>query len=136
MNERLTIAEAAQRYAVSQSAIRRLLDAGKLVSKRDAQNRHTLSVDELAEAFSRRVPDSRSGAIAGKPSADRSDELPATNSRLIQNLEDALSRERRLNDELRAHNYNLQGELIKLTAEMKALLGKEGDGVLSRWFRR
>ena len=49
---------------------------------------------------------------------------------------EALAHERRMMENLRAQNQELQGQLVKFAAEMQALLSKETDGKLSRWFRR
>jgi hypothetical protein len=51
-------------------------------------------------------------------------------------LLEALRREKQINDELRAQNKELQGEVLKLSAEMLALLKGEGKGLLSRWIRK
>jgi hypothetical protein len=54
----------------------------------------------------------------------------------LRDLREALAHERRMMEELRAQNRDLQGQLVKLAAEMQAVLSKETDGKLSRWFRR
>jgi hypothetical protein len=55
-------------------------------------------------------------------------------------LSEALERERRLNDDLRARLLVLENERTQHMAEMRAMLSKDGsggkDGVLSRWIRR
>jgi len=51
-------------------------------------------------------------------------------------LTEALRRERHINDELRGQNKEFQGEILKLTAEMRAILSKDGSGMLSRWLRK
>lgn len=55
-------------------------------------------------------------------------------------LTEALERERRLNDELRAKLTAMENERTQHMAEMRALLSKDGnggkEGVLSRWIRR
>jgi excisionase family DNA binding protein len=140
MEERLTIAEAAKRYSVSPSAIRRLIEAGRLKSTKDGDGRHQLDTGDLAGAMTRRSPTSRIGAVTGKTSPDRSGEvvgeLSPTAERYMRSLESALEHERRVCEDVRAQNRELQSQLVKLTAEMQAILSKEGDGMLSRWFRK
>jgi hypothetical protein len=47
-----------------------------------------------------------------------------------------LLHERRTSEDLRTQNRELQSQLVKLAAETQAMLSKETDGKLSRWFRR
>ena len=140
MEERITIAEAAKRFAVSPSAIRRLIDAGRVKSIKDEDGRHKLVAGELTGALTRRVPATRTGAVAGKASPDRSgapaDELNPTAERYMRSLETALEHERRVCEGVREQNRELQSQLMKLAAEMQAILSKDGDGMLSRWFRK
>jgi len=144
MDEKLTIGEAAKRYTVSPSAIRRLIDSGKVKSTKDAAGRHMVLAGELTGELSRRVPGSRSGAQTGKGSSDRSGkaagepagDLNVTTDRYLRAIETALDHERRVSEDLRTQNRELQSQLVKLAAEMQALLSKETDGMLSKWLRR
>jgi predicted ABC-type transport system involved in lysophospholipase L1 biosynthesis ATPase subunit len=140
MEERITIAEASKRFAVSSSAIRRLIEAGRVSSKRDVDGRHLVLVGELTGELARRVSARRSGALAGKPSSELSDEpsgeLVAATERYVRSLETALEHERRVSGDLRTQNRELQIQLVKLAAEMQATLARDTDGKLSRWFRR
>jgi len=54
----------------------------------------------------------------------------------VRDLREALMHERRTSEDLRTQNREIQSQLVKLAAEMKAILSKETDGKLSRWFRR
>lgn len=144
MDEKLTIGEAAKRYAVSPSAIRRLIEAGKVKSTKDAAGRHLVLAGDLTGELSRRTSASRSGAQAGKGSPERSgkptgehpSDLTGTADRYLRAIETALDHERRVSEDLRTQNRELQGQLVKLAAEMQAILARDGDGRLSRWFRR
>jgi len=55
-------------------------------------------------------------------------------------LTEALERERRLNDDLRARLLGMENERTQHMAEMRAMLSRDGgggkEGVLSRWIRR
>jgi excisionase family DNA binding protein len=140
MDEKLTIGEAAKRYAVSSSAIRRLIDSGKVKSTRDGAGRHMVHTGDLTGVLSKRAPASRSGALANKTSSARSDEpsgeATGTTDRYLRAIETALDHERRVSEDLRTQNRELQSQLVKLAAEMQAILARDGDGKLSRWFRR
>lgn len=58
-----------------------------------------------------------------------------SSTELVRTLETALERERRLNDDLREQNKKYQGDLIKLTSEMRAILSKNNTSLVSRWLR-
>lgn len=100
--------------------------------------------DELTGELSRRVPANRSNALSSKSSSERSGkstgepagEPAISTDRYLRAIETALDHERRVSEELRMQNRELQSQLVKLAAEMQALLAREGDGKLSRWFRR
>ena len=49
---------------------------------------------------------------------------------------EALVHERRVSEDLRTQNRELQSQLVKLTAEMQAVFSKEAEGKLTRWFRK
>lgn len=144
MDEKLTIGEAAKRYALSPSAIRRLIESGKVKSTKDAAGRHLILAGDLTDELSRRTPVSRSGAQTGKGSPERSGkaagepagDLSGTTDRYLRAIETALDHERRISEDLRMQNRELQSQLVKLAAEMQAILARDGDGMLSRWFRK
>ncbi len=54
----------------------------------------------------------------------------------VRDLRESLLHERRTSEDLRTQNRELQSQLVKLAAETQAMLSKETDGKLSRWFRR
>jgi DNA-binding transcriptional MerR regulator len=140
MDDRITITEASKRFAISSSAIRRLIDSGAVKSTKDADGRHQVLTAELTGELARRTPGKRTGAHAGKPSpersAERTGEHTAADERYTRMLETFLEHERRLCEDLRTQNRELQSQLVKLAAEMQAIMSKETDGKLSRWFRR
>lgn len=140
MDDRITITEASKRFAVSSSAIRRLIDSGAVKSTKDADGRHRVLAADLTGELARRTSGKRAGALAGKPSPDRpgerAGEPTATNERYTRMLETSLEHERRVCEDLRTQNRELQSQLVKLAAEMQAIMSKETDGKLSRWFRR
>lgn len=140
MDERITIAEASKRYSVSSSAIRRLIDSKRLNSAKDKDGKHQVLTGELVEALARRATGSRSGAVTNKESTtlsgSRSGELSNTSERYIRSLETALDHERRVSEDLRLQNRELQGQIVKLASEMQAVLSRDTEGKLSKWFRK
>jgi excisionase family DNA binding protein len=139
MDDTLTITEASERFAVSPSAIRRLISGNQLKATKDNKGRQLLVADELAGIFARRAKPARAGAQVSGNSRKLSD-LPTGSTtgetdRYVLSLENALERERRINDDLRHEISGLRGELLKMMSEMKALLQKEDKGLLSRWIR-
>jgi hypothetical protein len=139
MEETLTINEASERFAVSPSAIRRLVTGKQLKTTKDKKGRQLLVADELAGIFARRAKPARAGAQVSGSSSKLSESItgPFTgeSDRYLRSLENALERERRVNDELRHEMTGLRSELLKMMSEMKALLQKEDKGLLSRWIR-
>ena len=60
----------------------------------------------------------------------------APDSASLTILKEALERERRVNDELRAVLNEREATIRSLETEMRAILSKENSGLLSRWTRR
>jgi excisionase family DNA binding protein len=144
MDERLTISEASKRYSVSPSAIRRLIDSKRLNSAKDVDGKHRVLTGELVEALARRASGSRTGAVslkdtanlAGKQSGQIAGDYYNTSERYMRLLETALEHEKRISEELRQQNRELQGQIVKIASEMQAVLSRDTEGKLSKWFRR
>ena len=146
-SERLSLSEAAKLVSKSTSTLRRLVDLGSLQTTRDETGKHFVARSDVLTHYSaqahtannRSSKPARSGAQAS--SADprqtlHSDaqldvvKLRAENDGLraqLQFVQDTLRREQAKSDKL-------EGDLVSLMHEMKALLGKETG--LSRWFRK
>jgi hypothetical protein len=130
-SEDLTMAEAIRLTEKAESTIRAWIKSGAIEAYQDKQgwwriNRGTLlyKAAEGAQKRPSRAPQTEGlAAISPQPSP------------LEKTLIEALERERRINDELRSQVKHLEGEFIKLAAELKAILNKETSGKLSRWFR-
>ena len=139
----LTVANAARHAGVSVSTIRRWMDVGNLEFKVTDQGWRVTSKEALMRYLSRHPHENHravGGATAGtyresvmKPSHERGGERH--NEALRVALE-ALEHERRVSEGLRTQNRELQSQLVKLAAEMQAVLSKDTDGMLSRWFRK
>ncbi len=132
--ETVTIPQAATMLEKPEGTVRDWVKKGLVRARQDSRGRWLIERDSLiVHASARAHPAAASRAKqAVQNVATGSGEGTA---RYIRTLEDSLAREQRLNDELRAKNDALQSELLKLTAEMKALLSKEDKGLLSRWMR-
>ena len=147
-SEEILVADAAKLVGKAQVTIRRLVETKALKSKRDENGRHLINRMELvayyaAKSANRAGNDVRAGATSNHANsniliASELAKVQAENSGLaskIAMLEESLLRERRLNDELRAQNRDIQSELVKVSAEIRAVLTKETQNKLSRWFR-
>lgn len=145
-SQRVTIAEAARILSLSQTKIREWLKEPGFDAIRNDQgwwliDRTSLLAKAASESFpkeSRRV-----GGATSRTSTSHSSEvsLPSTREVVledrIRDLQDALSRERRINDELREQNRELQQIQTQHLAELRALLESttKDKGLLSRWIR-
>ena len=127
----LTMADAIRLTEKAESTIRAWIKSGAIEAYQDRQGWWRINRDSLlykaaegAQKRPLRTPQPEGGASTTPQSTP-----------LEKALTEALERERRINDELRDQVKNLEGELIKLTSELRALLNKETGGKLSRWFR-
>ena len=131
------------------TTIRSWCQLGRVAAKKDSNAQwlvnlesaksHVATAKHGATAGRRIVAKSRDGEGAGTsrlPPETTSSWVSEGGSDALAIALDALSHERRQNSELRTQNKELQGELLKLTAEMRAILSKEGAGMLSRWMRK
>jgi hypothetical protein len=127
----LSMAEAIRLTEKAESTIRAWIKSCSIEAYQDRQGWWRINRDSLlhkaAEGAQKRPP--RAPQLEGTAS------IPPQPTPLEKALSEALERERRINDELRGQVRQLEGELLKLTSELKALLTKETSGKLSRWFR-
>jgi len=137
MSDPIPLSEAARLVGKTPGALRRLVNEGRLHGLKDAQGRHLVRKEEVIAHY---AITHRSGASTDR-NEDRSD--ARSSDPLLQALRDQVSILRATVDqdriekaELRAQNRELQGQVVKLAAEMQAILAKETEGKLSRWFRK
>lgn len=147
----LTLAQASSMVGKAESTIRRLIDKGAIQSQRDEKGRHLVELGPLLAHFASgsrsgekaeiSTAIKRAGATGSISAADPSAELAAA-SAIVQELrhriafmEAVMKRDQRELERLQDQNSNLQSELLKLTAEVKAILTKETGSKPSRWFR-
>ena len=123
METTISLPEASKLAAVSQTTIRRWIKLGSLEAKQDNSGKWKISKQHLLSRLAVQQP---------RQVANMSETLSVSpdKERLLSETMEALSRERKINDELRAEN-------IKLNAEIKALLEQKSGisftSVLSRW---
>lgn len=144
-SSRVTISEASVLVGMSQTKVRQWLNEPNF-AMRNAQGWWLIDrVALLAKAASESSPkDSRRvGAVTTHRATSHTAEVSATSSRevaetRIRDLQETLARERRINDELRSENRNLQAAQTQHLAELRALLEsgtKDKSSFLSRWIR-
>jgi hypothetical protein len=143
-HELLTVTQAAQVSGLSASTLKRRIAAQLLPARYSDTGTWLIEQPDLmtflAVHESSRAPlvsVQRTGATG-----QGSSRYPAEPS-ILDHLNQSLERERQLNADLqrtgadlRAQNKELQGEILKLNAEMLALLKGEGKGLLSRWLKK
>ena len=127
MEPTIGLPEASKMAALSQTTIRRWIKSGELEARLDETGKWKLNKKNFLEKLARHQP--RKAASVSPPTGERPEDSP-----LYLHTLEALQRERKLNDELRAENK-------KLHAEIKEFLTSNSDkkeglvGALSRWIR-
>ncbi len=123
----LTMAEAIKLTAKAESTIRTWIRNEEVDAFQDVHGWWRINRDSLLYKASQSPPK--------RPQQPPQLESIPQSSPLEKALTEALERERRINDELRGQVRLLEGELLQITSELKALLSKETGGKLSRWLR-
>lgn len=132
----LTLAEAAQKFAKSTHAIRRLVEKEALKTKKDDRGRVLLLSDELTHhliAVTKPQLAQDPKKQSAQPVTQNSDELVAEVRRTCEDLRRMLSEEKARCERLEKRNVELTGEVLKMAKEMQAILEKQ-TGV-SGWGR-
>lgn len=135
MSEDVLLSEAATRIGKSATTLRKLVNLGKLETNKDKQGRHWVCMNDVLAHYAL-TPAPRAGASRlHEHTESRGEQMLREH---ISFLEQALSRERAINDSLRTQNERMQSDATKTMAEMKAMLDKQSplDGVISRWLRK
>lgn len=132
--ETVTIPQASALLQKPDGTVRDWVRKGLVRAKQDPRGRWLIERESLLAHAAVKAPkvDQRR---ASNPKPSLASPLDDGISKYIRTLEDSLTREQKLNDELRSKNDFLQGELLKLTAEIKAILAREDKSLLSRWIR-
>ncbi len=132
----LTLAEAAQKYAKSTHAIRRLIEKEELKTKKDDRGRVLILSDELTHhliAVSKpQIAQEQKKHIA-QPALQNNEELVAELRRTCDDLRRMLAEEKARSERIEKRNDELSREILKMAKEMQAILEKQTG--LSGWTR-
>jgi predicted RNase H-like nuclease (RuvC/YqgF family) len=144
MGEQVTLTDASKMVDQHPAVLRRFIGEGKLKSSKNTSGHHVVDKTEVLAFFADRSA-KRSGASRGSDRASKSeggDQVAAVLTERIASLEGTIAdlrrtieREREENKDLRSQNRELQGEILKITHELKGYLAKEGGNMLSRWIK-
>ncbi len=137
MSDPMLLSEAARLVGKTPGALRRLINEGRLHALKDPQGRHRVHKENVIAHYANTC---RSGASTDqhmdRPQTQEDDPLLRALRDQVAILRSNVDQDRIEKAELRTQNREFQSQLVKLAAEMQALLSKETDGKLSRWFRR
>jgi uncharacterized protein YlxW (UPF0749 family) len=135
-NDWLTLAEAAQKFAKSTHAIRRLVEKEALKTKKDDRGRVLLLSDELTHhliaATKPQIAQDQKKQSA-QPMAQSNDELVAELRRTCDDLRRMLAEEKARSERIEKRNDELSREVLKMAKEMQGILEKQSG--LSGWTR-
>jgi predicted site-specific integrase-resolvase len=142
----IPLSEASRMLGLGVTTIRSWCQLGKVDCKRSSNAQWLINLDSARALLATSKPGASAGhrmalknTVRGKVTAEaQKSEEPngGVSEEHVRDLREALTHERKTSDELRAQNRELQSQLVKLSAEMQALLSRETDGMLSRWFRK
>ena len=125
MGEMISLKKASEVAACSVSCVRRWVQTG-LVDGAKTDGKWQVDVDSLKVHLA-----THGEPLQSRQGASKKSEPEVEPQQLrVDELLNALSRERALNDELRAENRQLQAEIKEILKEKSG-----GKGILSRWLR-
>ena len=130
MNRVISASEASKLSGKSASTIRRWARTGFIEAKKNGKGQFEYDEDSLRSYLATQPEHTQPITAHEEP-----DRLIDSLKDALRREQDALERERRLNDELRSEVKHHQRELLKLTYEMQAILKKESGNKLSRWIK-
>jgi hypothetical protein len=133
MSDYLLLAEAARIVERSPIRLRTLINEGKLPSVKDERGRHRVRLHDVIGHFAS-LDDRQS--LPNQPADGPRDRLYEALRDQIGMLQETLRIERAEKSQIMDEKAKLQSELIKLTAEVRAILTKETGSKPSNWFRR
>ena len=135
-----TLSEAAVAVGRAESTIRFWLQNKIITGKKVKDGSWVISRSSLllhaAAAEPLRVQRRIRGASSNTTAPRNEEQLFDALRGQIATLSQALDHERSVSRDLRMQNKELQGEFLKLTAEIKAILEREDKSLLSRWIRK
>lgn len=145
-NDLVPLSEASRMLGLGVTTIRSWCQLGKVECQRNKSSQWLINLDSARALLATAKPGASAGhrmalksSLRGKESEISRPSEGASgvaSEEHVRDLRDALEHERRTSADLRTQNRELQSQLVKLAAEMQAILARDGDGKLSRWFRR
>lgn len=133
---RLSVGEAARTSGKASSTIRRWIADGSLKAIQNEEGWYLIAHEDLMATLSRLAPPSHMSDSRTTRNHATYTTQAADGSPLVRSLQEAVAHERQVNGEFRQQIRTLEGELVKLNAEVKALLSRDSPtGVLSRWVK-
>lgn len=133
MNMHLSLAEASKMAGVSVSTVRRWAAENRIQGSKTRDGVWRVSKESVLVMLSTQGASMESVRSVHGASALHQ-ESPEKASLAI--MKEALERERRVNDELRATMNEREATIRALEVEMRAILSRENSGLLSRWTRK
>ena len=133
MNTRITLSEASRMAGVSVSTVRRWASENRIEGSKTGEGIWRVSKESLLVMLSIQGASMEPARTVHGASAVQT---KAPDDVSVGILKEALERERRVNDELRAVLNERESTIRALETEMRAILSKESSGLLSRWTRR
>jgi excisionase family DNA binding protein len=132
----VSIAQAAQILGKSQATIRRWAAQKTIPALKSKDGTWSFNREELIAHMSANAQSMiESKTIRRSPNQDREHQVITVYERQIDALERTIDRERKINDELREQVRQSQGEILKLTHEIRSILSNENKATLSRWIK-
>lgn len=128
MNEVLNLHEASKVSGKSLATVRRWARESLIEAKKNSSGHWEIPTRKFKAYLAHNVN-------LHEASMDTHSEVQAAQDEASRTLHEALHRERKINDELRAQVKEKDSALLKLTFEMKAMLENKPGGIISRWIR-
>jgi hypothetical protein len=142
----VSLSEASRILGLGVTTLRTWCQQGHVKAQKNSNAQWVMNIDDAkqflennrsgASASNRISASNRTNLSSSGRSKHSDDQKENVSEGHLRDLRNSLEHERFVSAELRKQNRDLESQLIKLTAEMSALLSKETQGTLSRWFRK
>jgi len=109
MNEDVLLSEAAIKIGKSATTLRKLVNLGKLEANKDKQGRHWVKMNDVLAHYAVNSAPRIGASRSNEQSESKAEQMLREH---ISFLEQAFSREKSLNDSLRAQNEKMQSEIL------------------------
>ena len=144
--DHITMKQALNMSGKTSTTLRRWIAEGSVIAKKNQGGRWEIDRHSLRVHLAQHVQDMSmnshpSPTNSTEQSPDMLGDMSPTGTLLnslqesLKREREALTREQKINDELRNRLEEKDRELLKLTYEMQAILRRDDKGLLSRWLR-